>query len=57
MLISDSHDALTGMRLAGVEGVLAETAEQAEAEIKKCIEDETDNPYHREPCLGLQADS
>ena len=41
MLISDSHDALTGMRLAGVEGVLAETAEQAEAEIKKCIEDET----------------
>ena len=23
MLISDSHDALTGMRLAGVEGVLA----------------------------------
>lgn len=41
ILISDSHDALTGMRLAGVEGVLAETAEQAEAEIKKCIEDET----------------
>ena len=29
------------MRLAGVEGVLAETAEQAEAEIKKYIEDET----------------
>lgn len=40
-MISDSRDALTGMRLAGVEGVFAETREQVCAEIEKCIEDES----------------
>lgn len=40
-LISNSHDALTGMRLAGIEGVFAKTKEQAEAEISKCLEDES----------------
>lgn len=39
-LISNSHDALTGMRLAGIEGVFAETAAQAETEINKCLDDE-----------------
>lgn len=40
-LISDSHDALTGMRLAGIEGVFAKTKEEAETEIDKCIDDES----------------
>ena len=40
-LISNSHDALTGMRLAGVEGVFAKTAQQAEEELKKCVEDDS----------------
>lgn len=40
-LISNSHDALTGMRLAGIEGVYAKTKEQAEKEINRCLDDET----------------
>lgn len=40
-LISNSHDALTGMRLAGIEGVYAKTAQEAETEINKCLDDET----------------
>lgn len=40
LMISDSRDALTGMRLAGIEGVFAEAPEQVRAEIKKCIDDE-----------------
>ncbi len=40
-LISDSHDALTGMRLAGIEGIFAKTKEQAEGEIGKCLDDES----------------
>lgn len=39
-LISDSHDALTGMRLAGIEGVYAKTAQEAEKELKACVDDE-----------------
>lgn len=40
-LISDSHDALTGMRLSGIEGVFAKTAQEAEEHLKECIDDET----------------
>ncbi len=40
-LISDSRDALTGMRLAGIEGVFADSAEIAEKEIIKCVEDKS----------------
>ena len=40
-LVSNSHDALTGMRLAGIEGVFAKTKEQAEAQINKLLDDET----------------
>lgn len=40
MMISDSRDALTGMRLAGVEGVFAETEEQVRAETEKCVHNE-----------------
>lgn len=39
-LVSDSHDALTGMRLAGIEGVFVKDAQEAEIEINKCIDDE-----------------
>ena len=39
-LVSDSHDALTGMRLAGIEGVFVSSAAEAEKEIGKCIDDE-----------------
>ena len=38
-LISDSHDAITGMRLAGVEGVLAKTGDEARAAIESCVSD------------------
>lgn len=41
ILISDSHDALTGMRLAGIEGVFAGTSQAAEAQIQKYIADES----------------
>ncbi len=41
MLITDSRDALTGMRLAGIEGVLVHSAQEAEAEIKKCSDDDS----------------
>ncbi len=40
MLVSDSHDALTGMRLAGIEGVFVSGAHEAEREINRCIDDE-----------------
>ena len=40
MLVSDSHDALTGMRLAGIEGVFVNGADEAEREINRCIDDE-----------------
>ncbi|MCX7903364.1 MAG: V-type ATP synthase subunit F [Caloramator sp.] len=38
-LISDSHDTLVGMRLAGIKGVLVSSKEEAEAELKKIIKD------------------
>ena len=34
-LISDNHDSLVGMRLAGVEGVLAHTADEVEDAIQQ----------------------
>lgn len=40
-LVSDSHDALTGMRLAGIEGVFVKTAQEAQTEINKCVDDES----------------
>ena len=40
-LISDSHDALTGMRLSGIEGVFAKTAQEAEECLNNCINDES----------------
>ena len=41
MLITDSQDALTGMRLEGIEVVLIHSAQEAEAEIKKCSDNES----------------
>lgn len=38
-LITNSRDALTGMRLAGIEGVFAQTAHEAENELKACVAD------------------
>ncbi len=38
-LITDSHDAVTGMRLAGIEGVAVKGAAQAEQEIKNAMQD------------------
>ena len=38
-LISDDADALTGLHLAGVEGVLVSDAQEAEAAFKKALED------------------
>lgn len=40
-LVTDSRDALTGMRLAGIEGVYAQTAQDAERELKACVADES----------------
>lgn len=40
-LITGDRDALTGMQLAGIEGVYTDDAEQAEAELKKAAEDES----------------
>ena len=40
MLISDNHDTLVGMRLAGIEGVLAHEADEVEAALKSAIDDE-----------------
>ena len=40
-LISDDADALTGLHLAGVEGVLVSDAAEAETAILKAIEDPT----------------
>lgn len=39
-IISDSHDALTGMRLSGIEGEHAKTVQEAETILKKYIDDE-----------------
>lgn len=40
-LISDSHDAMTGMRLAGVEGVPAKNGDEARTAIESCVSDES----------------
>lgn len=40
-LITDSRDALTGMRLAGIEGVFVESPEQAQAEITETAQDKS----------------
>ncbi len=37
-LISDNHDTLVGMRLAGIEGTVVHTPEEVEASIKKTLE-------------------
>lgn len=39
-LISDNHDTLTGLRLAGIEGTVVHTAEEVERALKAAIEDE-----------------
>lgn len=39
-LISDNHDTLVGMRLAGIDGTVVHTAEDVEASIKKAVKDE-----------------
>ncbi len=36
-LISDNHDTLTGMRLAGIEGVMAHTLEEVRSAIEHAI--------------------
>ncbi len=38
-LISDNVDTITGMRLAGIEGVLAHTAEETEKVLLEAMED------------------
>ncbi len=38
-LISDNHDTLVGMRLAGIDGVVVHTADEVEAAIKKTLDD------------------
>lgn len=38
-VISDNNDTLTGLRMAGVDGVVAHTAEQVEAALDRCIND------------------
>lgn len=40
-LITDSHDALTGMRLAGIEGVFSNEKDRTEAFLRECIDDES----------------
>ena len=39
-LISDNHDTVTGMRLAGIEGVVAHTREEVEKALKDAMQDE-----------------
>ena len=39
-LISDNHDTLTGLRLAGIEGVVVHTREEVIDEIKKAEQNE-----------------
>lgn len=39
-LISDNHDTLTGMRLAGITGTVCSTAEEVEAALAAAIADE-----------------
>jgi len=39
-VISDNHDTLTGMRLAGIEGVVAHEAAEVEAALKAAAETE-----------------
>ena len=38
-LVSDNHDTLTGMRLSGIEGVLAESADEVKAALLIAMED------------------
>lgn len=40
-LLSDNHDTLVGMRLAGIEGDIAKTADEVESALKKAIADES----------------
>lgn len=37
--ISDNHDTLVGLRLAGIEGVAAQTRDQVEAALQACVND------------------
>lgn len=37
-LVSDNHDTLTGMRLSGIEGVLAESADEVKAALLTAME-------------------
>lgn len=41
MLISDNHDTLVGMRLAGIEGQLAHSANEVETALNTAIADES----------------
>jgi len=36
-LISDNHDTLAGMRLAGIKGILVSNKDEAEEELKKAL--------------------
>ena len=40
-MISDNHDTLVGMRLAGIDGVVVHTASEVETAIKRAIKDES----------------
>ena len=40
LLISDNHDTLVGMRLAGIDGVIVHDAEGVEAALQRAKEDE-----------------
>ena len=40
-LISDNNDTLMGMRLAGIQGVIAHTRDEVLTELYKVIEDES----------------
>lgn len=38
-LISDNHDTLVGMRLAGIDGVVVHTADEVKEAVKKTLDD------------------
>ncbi len=40
-LVSDNHDTLAGLRLAGIPGVIAHGPEETEQALRKALEDET----------------
>lgn len=56
-LISSSNDTLTGMRLAGIEGVMAKTEDDAKAALESAIADPTVGVVLiTEPLVGFVAD-